>query len=413
MNKYFDIKDKVYDITEKYPETIDVFVANGFEQLKNDTMRKLMGKTISMEMACLTKKINVELFEEKLVEAIEQNRISEDDTLIGRTREGHGDIKMEGVLPCPVRIPLLEDLNKWLEDNKELPYKVDYELKSANIGVDWIRDKLQEEDKEQLSDIYMSAGFDLFFDKDLMGKYKDQGIFEDISGWDRLNEEFDNQEINLKDPNGQYIVMAVVPAVFLVNTNELNGREMPKTWDDLLKPEFENSISLPLHDFDLFNALLLTIYKNHGEEGIERLGKSLLRSMAPAEMVKSHIKRNNSKIPTVTVMPYLFTQMVREESPLKPVWPEDGAIISPVFLLTKSSTKDKTKPLVDFFLSKEVGELLSTNGRFPSTHPEVVNEFSKDKKFMWLGWDFINDHDDIGSLIKKCMTIFHEGREDV
>ena len=26
MNKYFNIKDKVYDITEKYPETIDIFV---------------------------------------------------------------------------------------------------------------------------------------------------------------------------------------------------------------------------------------------------------------------------------------------------------------------------------------------------------------------------------------------------
>ena len=35
MNKYFDVKDKVYDITEKYPETIDIFAANGFEQLTN------------------------------------------------------------------------------------------------------------------------------------------------------------------------------------------------------------------------------------------------------------------------------------------------------------------------------------------------------------------------------------------
>src|SRR5690606_13330609 len=105
MNKYFDIKDKVYDITEKYPETIDIFVANGFEQLKNETMRKIMGKTISLEMACLTKKVNVELFEQKLVEAIEQNRISEDNTLMGTTKEEGGDIKIEGVLPCPVRIP--------------------------------------------------------------------------------------------------------------------------------------------------------------------------------------------------------------------------------------------------------------------------------------------------------------------
>lgn len=27
MNKYFDIKDKVYDVTEKYPELIEVLAA--------------------------------------------------------------------------------------------------------------------------------------------------------------------------------------------------------------------------------------------------------------------------------------------------------------------------------------------------------------------------------------------------
>jgi len=30
MNKYFDIKDKVYDVTEKYPELIEVLAGGGF-----------------------------------------------------------------------------------------------------------------------------------------------------------------------------------------------------------------------------------------------------------------------------------------------------------------------------------------------------------------------------------------------
>ena len=41
MNRYFDIKDKIYHITEKYPETIDVFVTNGFEQMGDEKMRRL------------------------------------------------------------------------------------------------------------------------------------------------------------------------------------------------------------------------------------------------------------------------------------------------------------------------------------------------------------------------------------
>lgn len=408
MNKYFDIKDKVYDITEKYPETIDIFVANGFEQLSNEKMRKLMGKTISLEMACMTKKVNIELFAQKLIDAIEQHRVSIDTALAALKQNNGGDIKIEGVLPCPVRVPLLEGFNAWMEENKsQFDFKVDYELKSANLGVDWIKERIHSDNEDSLSDLFMSAGFDLFFDKELMGKFKSKGAFEDITGLDRLNKDFDNDEIDLKDPQRQYSIIGVVPAVFMVNTEELGDRQIPKSWRDLLKPEFENSVSLPMRDFDLFNAILLNIYKNYGEEGITRLGKTLLRSMHPAEMVKSHIKKTESGIPTVTIMPYFFTKMVRPGSPLKPVWPEDGAIISPIFLLAKKETKEQTKPFVDFFFSKEVGEILSTNGKFPSTNPEVDNDLSSDQKFMWLGWDYINSHD-IGELIRKCEKIFHE-----
>jgi len=409
MNKYFEVKEKVFDITERYPETIDVFAANGFEHLKNEAMRKVMGKTISFELACKTKKVNVEIFEQKLVEIIEQTRNSSDSSLSDVKKNLGGDIKIEGVLPCPVRIPLMENFNQWLEDNKDTyPMGINYELKSANMGVDWIRERISEATQESISDLFMSAGFDLFFDEKLMGRLKEQGVFEDISGFEKLNSDFDNDKISLKDPKGQYTIMGVVPAVFLVNTEELNGREIPLSWEDLLKEEFEKSISLPLNDFDLFNALLLSIYKEFGDEGIRKLGRAHMRSMTPAEMVKSNVRNTSSGIPTVTVMPYLFAKMVREDSPLKPIWPKEGAVISPIFLLTKKSSKEKVKPLVDFFLSKEVGQLLSTNGKFPSVNPQVENNLDENQTFFWIGWEFINSHKDIGALIRHCMDVFYE-----
>jgi len=344
-----------------------------------------------------------------LVEIIEQTRNSSDSSLSDVKKNLGGDIKIEGVLPCPVRIPLMENFNQWLEDNKDTyPMGINYELKSANMGVDWIRERISEATQESISDLFMSAGFDLFFDEKLMGRLKEQGVFEDISGFEKLNSDFDNDKISLKDPKGQYTIMGVVPAVFLVNTEELNGREIPLSWEDLLKEEFEKSISLPLNDFDLFNALLLSIYKEFGDEGIRKLGRAHMRSMTPAEMVKSNVRNTSSGIPTVTVMPYLFAKMVREDSPLKPIWPKEGAVISPIFLLTKKSSKEKVKPLVDFFLSKEVGQLLSTNGKFPSVNPQVENNLDENQTFFWIGWEFINSHKDIGALIRHCMDVFYE-----
>ncbi len=411
MSSYFDLKDTIYDITEKHPITIGVFVNNGFSNFEREALRQTLGKSLTLEGALASKKINPAHFCDKLVEAIEANQVTITSGLATAKSENQGEVRIEGILPCPIRIPLLERFNSWLEEHQHtLDYAVDYELKSANLGVSWIKDRLLVEetgDGNALADLFMSAGFDLFFDQKLIGKYKAKGIFQEPTGVKELNTDFDNESIDLKDPQGQYGVIGVVPAIFMVNTQALGDRPMPESWADLLKPEFENSISLPMRDLDLFNAVLLNIYKLYGEEGVHRLGKSLLRSMHPAEMLKSHGNRSTGSIPTITIMPYFFSRMAQGSSPLKGVWPKDGAIVSPIFLLAKKATLEKTRPFVDFFFSKEVGEILSHNGHFPSTHPQVDNYLEPHQKFMWLGWDFINEHN-IGELILHTEKLFYE-----
>ncbi|WP_416198654.1 MAG: ABC-type Fe3+ transport system, substrate-binding protein [Sporanaerobacter sp.] len=411
MGRYFDENDSIYDITEKYPEVLDLFVSSGFENMKDESMRKTMGKTVSLKMALSMKRINIDTFVDRMVEIIEENRKVVDESLILSNRNMDADVKIDGVLPCPVRIPLMDAFGKWMEEEgKSLNISVDYELKSASSGVDWIKDVLEKaETEEVLSDIFISAGFDLFFDTNLMGKFKSKGVFKDMTGFEHLNSDFDNEYIDLKDPARQYSIIGVVPAVFLVNTEELNGREMPKSWEDILSTQFKNTVSLPIGDFDLFNSILLNIYKKYGEEGVEKLGKSLQRGMHPSEMVKSHMK--SSEKPAVTIMPYFFTKMIKKGSPMVAVWPSDGAIISPIFLLSKNSNSERVKPFVEFFSSKAVGEILAHNGRFPSTHPEVDNMISKEHKYMWLGWDYINSNN-IGELIHKCENIFSRAVEE-
>ncbi|WP_273320331.1 ABC transporter substrate-binding protein [Vallitalea guaymasensis] len=404
MTKYFNVKDSLYDITERYPETIDLFESIGFEGMKNENQRKLIGKSITLETALKMKKINLDVFTENLEDAINHNKAINDET--DKVTNNDADIKIEGILPCPVRIPLMESFNKWMEGTgNNLATKMEYELKAASMGVDWLKESLEKtEDPDVLSDIFISAGFDLFFDKKLIGKWASKGVFEDITKMDHYNKEFDNEEICLKDPNNNYSIIGVVPAVFLINVEELDGRDMPKSWEDILKPEFENSVSLPIGDFDLFNAILLNIHQKYGEEGLRKLGKCLSTGMHPSEMVKSHRKQDK---PVVTIMPYFFTKMIKNEGPMKPVWPSDGAIISPIFLLSKKSKKDMLEPVVDFFASKEVGEILSHNGKFPSVNPEVDNMISMEHKYMWLGWDYIYNND-MGELINRCESIFNE-----
>lgn len=411
MNQYFKSNDTIYELTQAYPETIAILVSNGFENMQNAAMRESLGKTITLEQALAMKKMDINSFEERLVEAINQSKSETDSALLEKNKKQNARVSIQGVLPCPIRIPLLEGFEKWLlEQEDAVKADLDYQLQAASMGVEWMKDQVKASDSEDiLADLFISAGFDLFFDKELIGKFKEQGIFKDLTGIRQYHTDFENERIQLRDPKGQYSMLAVVAAVFLVNTDELGNRAVPVSWEDLLKPEFENSVSLPIGDFDLFNAILLNIYKKYGEDGIRKLGRSLLQSMHPAEMVKSHIKKANK--PAVTIMPYFFTKMTKKGGPMKAVWPKDGAIISPIFMLSKDASSDKIKPFVDFFASKEIGEILSHQGLFPSVHPEVDNLMEKENQYMWLGWDYIENHD-IGPMIKELEEIFHTSKED-
>lgn len=407
-NKYFSVNDTLLQITEKFPETIPVFVSRGFGHMANQEKRKTFGASVSLKMALTLKQLSVETFSEALVEQIQQE-LNLADSSLKTVKEEKNDnaIRIEGLLPCPVRIPLMEQMETFTEEYKAThDQDILHDLKAASMGLDWLKETVVNEDNPaNLPDVFISAGFDLFFEKHLMGKFKQKNVFADSTGFEKLNSDFDNDEIDLKDPAGHYSMVGVVPAVFLVNTEELKGRDVPRSWKDILKPEYEKSISLPIGDFDLFNAILLNIHKLYGEEAVTQLGRTLLESMHPSQMVRSHRKKNVAK-PVVTIMPYFFTKMVREGGPMIAVWPEDGAIISPIFMLTKRDKIDKLQPVIDFFASKEIGETLAHKGLFPSIHPEVDNRLKEGDKFMWIGWDYIYNND-IGKLIGTCESLFN------
>lgn len=392
INKNLTIKE-VIDIDESL---VDVFHNFGFKGLDNALVLKQVG-SLTIETLLKSKGKNVDVFVKLLNESLENKNI--DITL--QEDNKNGSINLIGLLPCPVRLPLLEALGNIPQIDD-----INHNLKAASEGLDWLKEDVSKAQTESdLADIYISAGFDLFFEENLMKRFKDQKVFSDYNYQEKLNPDFENEEISLKDPNHDYSMFAVVPAVFLVNTQILGDRPIPKTWADLLKPIYKGAISLPVSDFDLFNAILIHIYQEFGISGVRILGNQLIASLHPAQMVKSD-RRARVK-PAISIMPYFFTKMALPGSVMKAVWPEDGAIVSPIFMLTKKSKKEVLKPISEFFLSKEVGEILAHKGLFPSTHKDVDNRLAN-PKFKWIGWDYI-DNNDIGKILHECMAEFEKG----
>jgi len=115
--------------------------------------------------------------------------------------------------------------------------------------------------------------------------------------------------------------------------------------------------------------------------------------------------------PTITIMPYFFTKMTKVGGTMVSQWPDDGAIISPIFMLTKREKVEEMAPLIDFLSSKAVGDILSHKGFFPSVNPDVENQTPKDKTYKWLGWDYIYQNN-LQEQITYCEKIFNEGASE-
>jgi ABC-type Fe3+ transport system substrate-binding protein len=405
---YVNINDTLYTICEKYPETVEIFASRGFPQMADYEQRAGYGKLISLKLALEMKKLNQELFITLLNETIAAERESEDTSLGSNPSglEAKGEkIKVSGLLPCPVRIPLLESFNRFAADyRKKHSLPVDAELKAASSGTGWVEEHVDNASSiDDLPDLFVSAGFDLFFDTRKIGRYRAAGDFTDLVPKRAVNRSFEG--MGLSDPDKEYSIIAVVPAVFLVNRTELGDRPVPGSWEQLLSGAYEQSVSLPVGDFDLFNAMLLTLRHRYGDNAIRELGKVMLHSMHPSQMVKSH--RMQNRRPAVTIMPYFFTRTVREGGAMEAVWPSDGAVLSPIFMLAKKGKAEQLAPFTDFFSSRDVGEILSHQGLFPSLHPEVDNRLPQDASFLWLGWDYIKEHD-LSEEIAFCETLFQQ-----
>lgn len=397
----------IKEIVEAWPETLDVFIANGFENLKEPKVLESVGKFLKLESALNNKGYAVDTFVQLLEDKVNEQRNQVDITLVEKKLDDY-DIDVAGLLPCPVRVPLLEAFNAFTDDYQQRSgFKTRSRLEAASVGADWMEENINSlTSASQLPDLFISAGFDTFFDPKGIGLYQQQGAFEAVE-FTGINRDF--SEVDLVDPRHAYSIVSVVPAVFMVDKLELGDLPVPRTWADLLKPIYEKKVALPVGDFDLFNAILLNIHKEFGDDGVKRLGRSMLQSMHPAQMVKGAGRVKEDK-PLVTILPYFFTRMASAIKSVEIVWPEDGAIISPIFLLAKKQSLDKTREIAEFLASKAVGEVLAQKGLFPSLNPEVENvlpeSFHGNAPWKWLGWDYIYDHN-IAELICHTDAIFN------
>jgi len=213
------------------------------------------------------------------------------------------------------------------------------------------------------------------------------------------------KEANYVHPEGLMSWFTTNLLVMLVDTEKLGIRQMPKSWNDILKESYSKDLTLR-GDTDFFcNAMFFPFMKSMGNESIRRLGRNTAKGLHPSQMVKI-LNSGNTDGTTIYVMPYSFALKVRNTTRYKIVIPAEGAIVSPVQMLVKKGAYLKHKPLIDYILSQEMAEVLIQSG-FPSAHPLSGNTIPGNT-LNWIGWDFIKETNIRACKVEMQQLFFSE-----
>ncbi|GFE61665.1 ABC transporter substrate-binding protein [Geobacter sp. AOG2] len=388
-------------ILANHPETLPVFVNAGLEMVADEGLRTSFGTVVTLRTLLAARNLNADLFCRQLDEAI---------AVAARTArklavpEAAGrPLNLFALLPCPLKVPIEEAFEAYLDT---LPPEVRASFThclegNANHDVDYYALVDHFKSIDDMPDIIVTPGFNSFFHRPFVERFIKPGLFTSVStfGGDRHL-----ARLGVIDPQGQYTMLAMNLLVMVADHARLGDRPVPSTWNDLLKPAYCKSVAIRGNrDGSFCETLLLSIRKDHGEDGISRLGENVRYGWHPSQMVKA-AATGSVDAPAVSVMPYFFARHLRDRQGISIIWPEDGALVSPVTMLVKTGKREALQPLVDFLTGAQVAGICA-GASFPAVHPDVDNGLPDDATFKWIGWEYVKDND-IKSLLVEVNATF-------
>ncbi|MDF2596808.1 MAG: ABC-type Fe3+ transport system, periplasmic component [Clostridia bacterium] len=300
------------------------------------------------------------------------------------------------LLPCPLKVPLENAFMSYVGEETDFTYALEGNANHHDLFFD---PKEKVASLDELSEVMISSGLNKFYYKPFIDAYVGKDLFEDI---ERESKDLKDSH-GLRDPKGTYHIFAMNLLVMAVDLDQLGDREPPKSWKDVLDKSYKDQVAIRGKDGKYCETTLLAVYKAHGMMGIEALAQSVKCGWHPAQMVKA-IGKGKTDVPTVSIMPYFYAKMLMGNPRVKIVWPEEGAIVSPITMMVKKERKTELDVVIDFFKSKQVREICASC-YLPSPKDFDSQEELKDKKLNWVGWDFIYK-EDIENLLEQLNSYF-------
>ena len=376
---------KLADIIRYYPETRSAFEKHGMTSLISEEGLRLLAPFLTLGSVLRSRNIDEQGFLDLLQSLTSPQQSSEVPGLESLDRQG--ELTLLALMPCGLKVPFGKALSSFIEKLKEeqgleITYAVEGNVNQELSYYPYIKTL---KTIDELPDIIVSADFNPFFGHDFYQRFVASGELV-AYGTPDPGPAFADSEI--LDPQGEYSILGVNPLVMVANLDQIGDRPLPQRWSDILDPAWDASLTLRGGNGFFCHAVLLPIYQKHGAEGLKQLAANVLDGLHPAQMVKQIDAGAPSAI---YIMPEFFAHRVKNQQKIKILWPEDGALASPVTLQVKRSRMAELKPVLDYLSGPELAQAL-IDARFPVPYQQVSGEV-QDKPLQWLGWDFLRAND--------------------
>lgn len=213
-------------------------------------------------------------------------------------------------------------------------------------GTGALMKRIQAESKNPQGDILWSGGFGtLGAYKELMEPYKSPDLAA-------IPPEF-------RGPNNLWVGTNVHLMVIMVNDKQLKGLPVPKTWSDLMRPEWKGKFAItdPSKSATAY-MLVYGLLKQFGREGLEKIAANAVVTSSSGTTYKGTA---TGEYPVGLTIEYAAQEYVAGgQKEIRLVYPSEGSYLAPegMFIFKGAKNPEAAKAFYNILLSKETQEEL-------------------------------------------------------
>ena len=376
---------KLAEVITHYPETRNVFNAHGLGALVSTDGMRALAPFLTLSTALRTRSIDIPGFLRLLREATETESSLDAPGL--DSIQHQADLTLLALMPCGLKMPFSRAITNFLEQlRREQGLSIRYAVEgNLNQELSYYSYINTIETIDELPDLIVSSDFNSFYGRRFYERFV---ATREFTGYGHMNPGQNFSEAGIADPRGEYSVLGVNPLVVVANLEQAGDRKLPTHWEDVLDPIWEKDVTLRGGNGFFCHAVLLPTYQKYGAKGLERLAANVLQGLHPAEMVH---KIDSGAPGALYIMPEFFAQRLQKKHRARIIWPDDGALASPVTLQVKSSRIHTLQPILDYLTGRELARVLM-GARFPVPYADIDGEIQQ-KPLRWLGWGYLRQHD--------------------